>query len=123
MKKKDWILLGSLLVIIVVGLVAYRFFSPSVEKKGEVIVKVAGKEVGRYNLYQDAKIEIPAQYGTSVLEIKDGNAEMITAGCPDQICVHQGKIHFHGEMIICIPNEMIVEIKGEDQNKLDSTAK
>lgn len=33
------------------------------------------------------------------------------ATCPDKICVHQGKIHMDGEIIVCLPNKMTAQIK------------
>ena len=122
MKKKDFILLASILVLAIGGLLAYRWLTPSVEEKGEVVISVKGKEIGRYLLYQDQEIEIPADYGTSILDIKDGNAKMRHAGCPDQVCVLHPSIHYHGDMIICLPNQIIVEVVGGEDSKLDSIA-
>lgn len=122
MKKKDIILLVSILVLAVGGILAYRFFTPSVEDQGEVVVTIQGKEFGRFNLHKDQSIEIPAEYGTSMLDIKDGNAKMRYAGCPDQICVYHSAIHYHGDMIICLPNQIIVEVVGGEKSQLDSVA-
>ena len=49
--------------------------------------------------------------GTNHLIIKDGEVWVSEATCPDKICVHQGKIHLDGEIIVCLPNKMTAQIK------------
>ena len=49
--------------------------------------------------------------GTNHLIIKDREAWVSEATCPDKICVHQGKIHLDGEIIVCLPNKMTAQIK------------
>ena len=34
------------------------------------------------------------------------------AGCPDQVCVHQGFIADGTVPIVCLPNKLIIEISG-----------
>ena len=45
---------------------------------------------------------------------------MIDATCPDHICVNQKEISKTGETIVCLPNKVIVEIKGADSSELDA---
>ena len=52
-----------------------------------------------------------ASGGTNHLIIKDGEVWVSEATCPDKICVHQGKIHMDGEIIVCLPNKMTAQIK------------
>lgn len=42
---------------------------------------------------------------------------MIEADCPDKLCVHQGYISRVGEVLVCIPNKVVVEIKSDDSEK------
>ena len=49
--------------------------------------------------------------GTNHLIIKGGEVWVSEATCPDKICVHQGKIHMDGEIIVCLPNKMTAQIK------------
>lgn len=56
-------------------------------------------------------IKIPGIVGECILVIKDGEANMQEADCPNQICVHHSPISHKGETIVCLPNRVIVEIK------------
>lgn len=42
----------------------------------------------------------------------DQRVRVIEADCPDQIDVKQGYISRVGEIIVCLPNKLIIEIKG-----------
>ena len=96
---------------------AYKLFSGEVGENGKVEISIEGKVLGTYSLYKDQMVTIPGRLGDSTLKIKDGYATMENAGCPDQICVHHMPIHNKNDMIICLPNEIIVEvIEGEERN-------
>ena len=41
------------------------------------------------------------------------------ADCPDQICVNHRPVSRNGESIICLPNEVVVSVKGGEEAELD----
>ena len=43
-------------------------------------------------------------------EIKDSSVNVISADCPDKLCVHQKAISNNSEMIVCLPNKIVLEI-------------
>jgi len=120
LKKKDIILLVVLLVIAGGSLLAYWLMSGEVSENGKVVVEVEGKTYGTYSLYKNQTVIIPGRHGDSVLKIEDGYAKMESAGCPDQICVNHLEIHNKNDMIICLPNEIIVEVTEGEQAKTDA---
>ncbi len=104
MKKHDWLLAGAVLVI---ACLASVFLYGGRERGSCVLVQVDGTEYGTYDLYTDQVIEI----GTSNrLEIRDGEAFMAYAECPDQLCVHMAPISQVHELIVCMPNRVAVEV-------------
>ena len=56
------------------------------------------------------RIEIPGKVGKCILVISDGKADMESADCPNQICVHHGAISHTGETIVCLPNRVVIEV-------------
>jgi hypothetical protein len=86
-------------------------------------VTVDGVEYGQYLLNTDAEIRIGDDSTYNILVIKDGYAEITEASCPNKLCVHQGKIHYDGQSIICLPNKVVVEIVGGDKWEVDVVAK
>lgn len=81
-----------------------------------VEVSVDGVVVEQLDLSKDGEFVINGHNGgTNTLVIKDGQACIADATCPDKVCIHQGMINRSGEMIICLPNLMIAKIVGEEE--------
>jgi len=59
--------------------------------------------------------------GVNVLEVERGRIRMLTADCPDGICVRQGWRSGGLMPIICLPNRVVVVFDGSD-NDLDVDA-
>ena len=120
MKKKDLILICSVLVLAAAFWLVPRavgLFGNSKEQK--LRITVSGEEYGSYSLEEDQVIKVG---DTNVCEIKDKKVSMITADCPDQLCIHQRTIQLQGETIVCLPNKVVLEITGTkqtDQEALD----
>ncbi len=109
-KKQDFILIAA--VFVIAGLLFLG--SQMMHKKTAEIVEVSvdGKVVKTLDLAKDQELTIDGvSGGTNHLIIKDGEAWVSEATCPDKICVHQGKIHLDGEIIVCLPNKMTAQIK------------
>ena len=113
MKKKDLILICSVLVLAAAFWLIPRavgIFGTS--KAQKLRITVSGKEYGVYSLDEDQVIKIG---DTNVCEIKDKKVTMISAECPDQLCIHQGPICLQGETIVCLPNKVVLEVTGMKQ--------
>lgn len=113
--KRELILIGAILAVAAI-LFAWNRFSHS-EPAILVEVTVNGKVVEMLDLKKDTEFEIESSErgtkGSNHLIIKDGEAWISEASCPDKICVYQGKISREGEMIVCLPNLVIVRIMGK----------
>lgn len=116
--KKDYILI--VVILCVAGLAFLLHGLIGGKGAGSVTVKVKGEITGVYSLAEDQEIEI--NKGTNILQIKNGQADMISADCPDKLCVHQKAISKNHESIICLPNKVIVEIESSENSELDAVA-
>ena len=81
------------------------------------VVRVDGREVARYSLSQDGVYTLNG--GTNVLTIRNGSAAVTEADCPDKVCVDQGRVHYTGQCITCLPNKLTVTIEGEGEPEVD----
>ena len=115
MKFKDLVLLIGILVVALLGSIGVQILS--LKEAERIQVSVDGQMFGVYSLHEDQEIKI---HDTNYLIIKDGVADMIEADCPDQLCVNQKEISKTGETIVCLPNKVIVEVKGADSGELDA---
>ncbi|MEF2877256.1 MAG: NusG domain II-containing protein [Blautia sp.] len=113
MKKRDFILIGVVLVLALLLWLLPRalgFFSVQGEK--QVRITVEGELYGIYDLQEEQTIEIN---DSNLCRIQDGEVNMTEADCPDKLCMHQGPISISGETIVCLPNKVVIEIVGKDE--------
>ena len=104
MKKRD---LAIIAFVLMVAFALYFFMAGNQDK---VSVYSDGKLWGEFSLAEDRVIDIN---GTNVLKIENGEAYMLSATCPDKLCIKQGKIDADGGAIICLPNRVSAEVRGE----------
>lgn len=81
-----------------------------IEQNGSVIATLPLDEDAVYNIETNSKI-------TNTIEIKDGEASVSYADCPDQICANHAPVSLAGESIICLPNKVVVSVVGSDGNE------
>ncbi len=120
--KADLVLLAVLLLFGVLAFFAVRMLT---QKNGtDVQVLLHGEIYGTYPLSEEQKIPVH-QNGTvtNTLQIADGTVKMIQADCPDELCVHQNAIAGQGETIVCLPNQVVVQILGTKEPGLDSISR
>lgn len=120
--KNDKLFLKVAAFIIVVLLVISFFLKG--EQGAQVVVTVSGEVYGTYLLSDEQEIPIVLDgVTTNLLVIKDGEADMTEADCPDKLCVHQASISKNNEMIVCLPNEIVVQVTSSEESEVDSIAK
>ena len=87
-----------------------------------VEVEVEGQYFGEYSLASDIEVEISSKNGYNRLVIKDGKATVTKASCPDGICSSHRPVSRVGESIVCLPNKVVVTVKGSSKNQPDIVA-
>lgn len=90
--------------------------------KNYASIQIDGKEVEKITLGQSSKKQYTyeTEYGLNIIEVDNEKIHMHEADCDDQICVRQGYIENSGEMIVCLPNRFVVEIKNDKGNEFDA---
>lgn len=110
LKKADIITLAVVLVAAALAFLCINLFASA----GSVaVVEQNGKVIAELPLGEDATFEVKSgEKVTNTIIIKDGSADMVSADCPDKICVNHRKISKSGESIVCLPNKVIVTVRG-----------
>ncbi len=111
MKKRDIILIASILIV---AIALFLVVEMTKEEGAGVTVKVDGVDIAEYSLSKNGTYSLNG--GTNILVIEDGKAYLSDANCPDKLCVHQGKISMTGETITCLPNKLTVTVFGTEQS-------
>lgn len=120
--RNDGIFIGILALVCVIVFVAFSVLNRS--HGSTIIITRDGELYGKYKLSQDQTIEIENtdHKVTNTLQIKDGEAKMIEADCPDKLCIHQKAISVSKENIVCLPNRIVVTVETDNNEGLDGFA-
>ena len=75
-----------------------------------VVISQDGKALYSFDLDRepDRSIEIEYEGRVNIVEIKNKEVYMISADCPDHICIKTGRLA-HGKPIVCLPNRLVIE--------------
>jgi hypothetical protein len=90
----------------------------------KVEIKIAQKLYGIYDLSMDQEIIIMDKDGQPLITcfINDGKIQVVSSDCPDKICIEDGAIELNGQTIVCLPNQIVIKVIGED-SELDGVLK
>ena len=106
---------AALLALLLAGSAAFLLLRPKGE--GQVArITLNGKVVEEIDLSRVEQpytltLEGPGGFSNTIT-VEKGRICVSKAGCPDQICVHQGYISDGTTPIVCLPNRLIIEITG-----------
>lgn len=104
--------IALLIILILIGL-ALGFVSLTHHEAGQrVVVTIGGEEYKTYSLSTDREVTIKSHGNINKFIIKDKKVQMICANCKNQVCVNSRAISKAGETIVCLPNQVVIEIKG-----------
>ena len=108
LKAGDWLtlLLGSLCV----ALLALKLWSGDLADKA--VIRSGGKIFREVPLSRDQQIEVPGPLGISIISIKQRKARIALDPSPRQYCVRQGWLQKAGEIALCLPNQVSIELTG-----------
>lgn len=128
MKKGDIIIIGLLFILSFLPLALINSEKRNIEDNAEpidyVVVSVDGDELHRMELKEDAQIEsylYESEEGHMNRIERNGTvAYMAEANCADSLCIQQGEISKDGEVIVCLPHRVLVEVVSEGGPTEDS---
>lgn len=121
MKKNDIVLL-IVYVFMTIAMTWYVVQDKINATADQIQVYSDGKVVKSISLpAEDQEFEVANSHGHIVVAIENGIVHVTESDCRDQVCVHTKAIDQGGEMIVCLPNKMYVEIKKKkDDNGIDA---
>ena len=108
MKKKDFILIFIILIVIAVTFGINQLINAIDGEKIEIYVD--NKLYKTYDIDDEDEIKIESNEGYNVVKIHDHGVEIDEASCPDKVCVHEGFITKPSESIVCLPNKVHIKI-------------
>ena len=113
--KKRYILLFAIFLVMVSGCSIKKANYDSIDDIiNNVLLEKPTSSNTSFNGY--------SYYIPNTLKIENHKIRMISATCPDHLCIKQGTINKKGQSIICLPHKLIVEVVSGGENKQDDQA-
>ncbi len=112
-KQSTWIVLSLLLLLAAVGAwIALRAFGGGSTAR----ITLDGREIRRIDLSavtEPYEFDVESAAGVNRVRVEPGRISVISADCPDGVCVAHGPISKSGSPIVCLPHRLVIEILRE----------
>ncbi|MFN0159222.1 MAG: NusG domain II-containing protein [Bacteroidota bacterium] len=106
----DKILFATLVCTMVVSFIVVEALA---FRGSDVVIEVGGTPVQKLQIGIQDTVSIDGLNGRVTVETRDGKVAVTDAACPNQICVRTGWRARAGEVIVCVPNHVVVRILGQ----------
>lgn len=123
LKKLDYFVIIILVLFTIISFFStLLIFNKKYDEK-YVEIQVDGKIYKKVNLDNHQEIiNIKTKYGFNSIEISKGKVHMLDADCRDKLCVKDGYKSNVGEMIVCLPHKVVIQIKGQNKQEVDDNS-
>ncbi|MFV1921088.1 MAG: NusG domain II-containing protein [Methylotenera sp.] len=71
--------------------------------------------IGTYDLNQTKELHVHGPLGESHIRIAQGKVRFKQSPCSNQYCVHQGWLKRAGQVAVCLPNQVSIQLIGENK--------
>jgi len=116
LKIGDLILIGLLSLVIIVSFLTLHLLRIN----GEFVsIYVEGNQIYRLSLKEDTEIKVNGIMGVTRIRVQKGSVNIVEAPCPNKICKKMGKISRSGEILVCVPNRLVLRITGKMDSEID----
>ena len=78
----------------------------------KVIIKRGGEVFAELDLARNRRIDVPGPLGTTTVAVDRRRVRVVSDPGPRQYCVRQGWLERAGEIAICAPNQVSVQVQG-----------
>lgn len=76
--------------------------------------------VAEVDLQQNGALEVDGVLGRVTLIVAEGGIRVATSSCPNQYCIKQGAVRRAQQVLVCVPNHLLVVIGGQERTNLDA---
>lgn len=108
LRPGDWLVLAG-------GAAVVAFTLPLLWQGGyaeRAIIRQDGQVFAEVDLARQRDLAVPGPLGNTLIAIEPGRARIVADPGPRQYCVRQGWLVRPGEIAICAPNRVSIQIAG-----------
>ena len=115
MSKGNKIAVISLFALVVICALVLLLRGAATSQNKVAVVYLNGeviREIDLDNINEPLEFDIISDGHTNTVRAERGRIRMVSADCPDKVCVDQGPIDNGALPIVCLPHKVIIEIRG-----------
>ncbi len=107
----DWFVIATSLILV---FVLFQSLWHS-ERAAKLRIRQGDAIYATLSLDQERTLDIHGPLGNSRIVIHQGQVRFERSPCPNQYCVHQGWLKRAGQVAICLPNQVSLELLGGEK--------
>jgi len=107
--RGDIVLVAVMLALSAASFTAVHGFAFSGK---HALVEVEGRVVMELALDRDAVHTVTGPLGETRIVVEGGTVRIDDSPCPNHYCIRMGRLKYRGEIAVCVPNRVVVTIKG-----------
>ena len=107
----DWLVLAAGLLL--TGLLFATLWHP--ERAAKLRIRSGDTVFATLSLDQQRTLHVHGPLGESVIVIDHGKVRFASSPCRNQYCVHQGWLQRSGQVAVCLPNQVSLELLGGEK--------
>lgn len=104
----DWLVILIGLISVILMFQQFWVSAPASQLK----IRQGNSIVGVFDLNQNRELHIKGALGESHISIQHGRVRFKQSPCSNQYCVHQGWLSRAGQVAICLPNQISLQLMG-----------
>jgi len=108
--KKEIIIFSIILLVAIVVVLSMSYMNKGAKKTA--VVTIDGEDYKMIPLSDETNMEftIKTDHGYNNVVVTDGVVDVISADCPNQVCVNTKEAHQVNDLIVCLPHKVVIEI-------------
>ncbi len=119
-QKRDIIIVFIMLLLAVVFYISYQMLYKDKLPKAEIYYGSELVETIELGRGEERVFSFPQNEQVIFHLYEDGSICFEESNCPDQVCVHTGRLSQVGESAACLPNEFILKLVPEGEYEEDA---
>lgn len=115
--KSDWLIIVAV-VLVIIGFYLFRNFS---DKNSVAEIYFNGEIIEEINLSdKEEKKIITGENNKTVIIAEGGKIYFSSSCCKDKICMESGELSENGDFASCLPEKVIIKVRGEKKDDIDA---
>ncbi|MCD8237908.1 MAG: NusG domain II-containing protein [Clostridiales bacterium] len=115
--KKRFVYLGLFALVLILAITCFYFYGVKKEQGVRALIYKDGeliKTVSLEDVSEAYEFEIRGGDSFNLIRVEEGRIRVVSASCPDKVCVNSGYISDGVMPIVCLPNKLVIEIEGAE---------